>query len=61
VREVVFGQEAVTCLNCHDVHGRSSKKHHRVPRSDYCLHCHSAEAPQRDLEALSVSSKTCGY
>jgi predicted CXXCH cytochrome family protein len=58
---VVFGKEGLTCLSCHDVHGRSSKKHHRVPKSDYCLNCHHAEGPMRVLKPMSASSATCGY
>jgi hypothetical protein len=58
---VVFGKESLTCLNCHDVHGRSSKKHHQVPRSDYCLNCHQAEGRKRDVKPFSSHSKICGY
>jgi hypothetical protein len=58
---VVFGKESLTCLSCHDVHGRSSKKHHQVPRSDYCLNCHQAEGRKRDVKPFSSHSKTCGY
>ena len=58
---VVFGREGVTCLSCHDVHGRSSKKHHRVPAGDNCLTCHNADGPKRDRKPFSTFSKTCGY
>jgi predicted CXXCH cytochrome family protein len=58
---VVFGREAVTCLSCHDVHGRSSKKHHRVAEADSCLTCHNADGPKRDRKPFSNFSKTCGY
>ena len=58
---VVFGREAVTCLSCHDVHGRSSKKHHRVPKGDNCLTCHKADGSSGDLKPFSNFSKTCGY
>jgi predicted CXXCH cytochrome family protein len=58
---VVFGREAVTCLSCHDVHGRSSKKHHRVPEGDNCLTCHNGDGPKRDRKPFSTFSKTCGY
>jgi hypothetical protein len=62
VRDVaVFGKESLTCLSCHDVHGRSSKKHHQVPKSDYCLNCHQAEGRKRDVKPFSSHSKTCGY
>lgn len=58
---VVFGKDALTCLHCHDVHGRTSKKHHLVASSEYCLHCHQPGARKRDVKPLSSHSKTCGY
>lgn len=58
---VVFGKESVTCLSCHDVHGRSSKKHHRVAASDACLTCHTTDGPKQDRKPFSTHSKTCGY
>jgi predicted CXXCH cytochrome family protein len=58
---VVLGKESLTCLSCHDVHGRSSKKHHQVPRSDFCLNCHQTEGRKRDVKPFSSQSKTCGY
>jgi hypothetical protein len=57
---VVFGNEKVTCVTCHDVHGRSSKKHHLVTKSDTCLNCHHADGPRRDLKPFAAHSKTCG-
>jgi Cytochrome c3 len=60
VRDVVlFGNESVTCLSCHDIHGRSSKKHRLVPESDSCLCCHQADI--RALKPWTAHSKTCGY
>jgi hypothetical protein len=62
VRDVaVLGKDAVTCLSCHDVHGRSTKKHHRVPAGDACLTCHTAEGPKHDRKPFTTHSKTCGY
>lgn len=58
---VVFGKEAVTCLSCHDVHGRSSKKHHRVPESKYCVNCHQADGISSEVKPFSTHSKTCVY
>jgi predicted CXXCH cytochrome family protein len=58
---VVFGREAVTCLSCHDVHGSSSKKHHRVAAGDNCLTCHNADGPRRERKPFSNFSKRCGY
>lgn len=62
VRSVaVLGKEDVTCLSCHDVHAQSSKKHHRVEASDYCLHCHNATGPKKVVKSYEVHSRTCGY
>jgi predicted CXXCH cytochrome family protein len=62
VRDVVLlGRDAVTCLSCHDVHGSSSKKHHRVPKGENCLTCHKADPPGDELKPFTNFSKTCGY
>lgn len=62
VRDVVIlGKEKVTCLTCHSVHGQSAKKHHRAPKSDYCLHCHNEKGPKRIRKPYTVGSKTCEY
>lgn len=58
---VVFGEETMTCFNCHDVHGRSSKQHPLVSGSDYCLTCRHAEGSKRNLKQFSIRSQTCGY
>ena len=58
---VVFGQETVTCLSCHDVHGRSSQKHHLVAKSEYCSNCHNAAGSKRARKPFSNHSQTCGY
>jgi predicted CXXCH cytochrome family protein len=58
---VVFGIEKVTCLNCHDVHRGSSKKHHRLPKADYCWSCHQKETLKGERKPFTSHSKTCGY
>jgi hypothetical protein len=58
---VVFGRDGVTCLSCHDVHGRSAKKHHLVAQGGGCLTCHNADGPKRDRKPFTNFSKTCGY
>ena len=58
---VVFGKETVTCLSCHNIHGRSSKKHHLVAKSGLCLNCHTNAGPKRVVKPFSVHSETCGY
>src|ERR1041385_6825746 len=37
---VVWGQEELTCLSCHIIHGSSGSRHRRLPRSDLCWSCH---------------------
>jgi predicted CXXCH cytochrome family protein len=62
VRDVVVrGDEAVTCLSCHDVHRQSSDKHRRVARGDLCLNCHDASGKQTTYEAERQHSATCRY
>lgn len=58
---VLFGKGDVTCLSCHDVHKQSSKKHHLVAKSDYCLNCHNATGPKKVVKSYEVQSTTCGY
>jgi predicted CXXCH cytochrome family protein len=58
---VVFGKDDMACLSCHDIHGRSSKKHQLVRKSDYCFTCHAAEGLRRERKPFSAHSKTCGY
>lgn len=62
VRDVVqAGQGEVTCLSCHDVHARSTRKHHQVARIGLCLTCHNAEGSRRDRKPFTAGSRTCGY
>jgi hypothetical protein len=62
IRDVVLlGRTSVTCQSCHDVHGQSSKKHHRVHKNDRCLACHFAEGPKRERKPFSNFTATCGY
>ena len=62
VRDVVVrGKEEVTCLSCHDVHKQSTRKHHSLPSSDSCLHCHEATGPKKIRKLYEVHSLTCGY
>jgi len=58
---VVYGNEQVTCLTCHDVHNQSSRKHRFVAQSSLCLSCHHAEGPKRKLKPFSIHSQACGY
>jgi hypothetical protein len=62
VRDVVLlGKEEVTCLACHEVHKRSSKKHHLVAGGESCLNCHQATGSKKIRKAYEVHSATCAY
>ncbi len=43
------GTTGVTCLHCHDVHGRSSERHIELPWSPLCASCHDPDAENHDL------------
>ena len=58
---VVLGKKDVTCLNCHEVHKQSTKKHHRLPEDDSCRHCHQATGSKKVRKTYEVHSTTCGY
>lgn len=60
-REVVEKGGAVTCINCHQVHGDTSNKHRRVLTSAICQECHNAEGPKKDIRKYTVHSATCEY
>jgi predicted CXXCH cytochrome family protein len=62
VRDVVVrGKEEMTCLSCHTVHGMSSSRHRRQPRSELCRSCHEGEEDNLLATWPHVSSATCGY
>jgi hypothetical protein len=62
VRSVVlFGNESMTCLSCHDVHAGSSKRHRDVPDQKYCQHCHESGKPKTEHLRYDVHSERCRY
>lgn len=62
VRDVILhGNEEVTCLSCHELHAQATKKHHRLAKTDYCLHCHHPTGSMKIRKSYEVRSKTCGY
>lgn len=62
VRDVaLYGVEAVTCLSCHQVHGNSSFKHRRLPRTPSCAECHPAQGPYKPVKPYTVKSPLCEY
>src|SRR5262249_22768096 len=42
---VIYGNEAVTCLSCHDIHGMTSRKHQQVAVDASCTLCHDPGNP----------------
>jgi predicted CXXCH cytochrome family protein len=61
VRDVaLYGNESITCLSCHQVHGSSSFKHRRVLRAPICSECHEGEG-FKTVKRYSVHSGLCEY
>lgn len=58
---VVYGNEQMTCLTCHDVHKSSSAKHRDLPVTQYCQHCHTADTPIKGHTKYEVHSERCEY
>lgn len=62
VRDVVlYGEESMTCLSCHDIHADSSAKHRALPVVGYCQHCHDPGQPIKGHKIYPVHSKCCRY
>jgi hypothetical protein len=61
VRDVaLYGNESITCLSCHAVHGNSSFKHRRVLRAPICAECHQGEG-FKNVQKYEVHSSLCEY
>ncbi|HET9533282.1 MAG TPA: cytochrome c3 family protein, partial [Blastocatellia bacterium] len=61
VRDVaLYGNESITCLSCHQVHGSSSQKHRRVLPAAICSECHQGEG-FKNVKRYSVHSSLCEY
>ena len=60
-REVVMNAGAVTCLDCHRVHGDSTRKHRLVLTGEICLDCHYPEGPKKNAKKYVVHSGICEY
>lgn len=62
VRDVaVNGDESITCLSCHQVHGDSVQRHRRILRAPICSECHAAEGSFKEIRKYTVRSRLCGY
>jgi hypothetical protein len=56
----LYGDDSITCLNCHQVHANSSFKHRRVLRAPICAECHQGEG-FKDVKRYEVHSPLCEY
>lgn len=62
VRDVaLLGKEGVTCLSCHDIHGRSSKRHRDVRENESCATCHEPTKPMNQPIRYESHSARCEY
>ncbi len=62
VRDVVLnGNQELTCLSCHAVHGNSTKRHHELPDGPSCVVCHDPAESKKSHRTYEVHSKVCGY
>lgn len=62
IREITIdGNDRVTCLSCHEVHGNSSQVHASLRRVESCNDCHAPDrAPDTDV-SYEVHSDVCEY
>jgi hypothetical protein len=56
----LYGNETITCLSCHQIHGNSSFKHRRVLRAGICSECHEGEG-FKSVKRYLVHSDLCEY
>ncbi len=61
VRDVaLYGNEAITCLSCHQVHGSTTLKHRRILRAPICSECHQSDG-FKNIKRYVVHSSLCEY
>jgi hypothetical protein len=63
-----FGQNTMTCITCHNVHGHSSRKHRHLNDTATCSLCHvpgTDHVELRDqmlaINRLRTGNRVCGY
>lgn len=62
VRDVVlYGQQQMTCLTCHEIHRDSTRRHRRQDESPYCFICHDPANIKNPIPPYEVHSERCGY
>ena len=53
--------ENTHCLDCHDVHAGSSRKHRQLDPVALCTVCHGSPKPQRIALPVDLHNETCEY
>jgi predicted CXXCH cytochrome family protein len=62
IRDVTtLGEERLTCLSCHNIHGQSSAKHHTLERRALCLNCHDATGKKTTFDTELLHAASCQY
>lgn len=62
VRDVVVrGDESLTCLSCHSVHGHSTQRHRQLAEHASCAICHPPGEPKSKHRVYEVHSELCEY
>lgn len=56
---VINGEEAITCLNCHNVHASTHTKHEDVFQQLSCFTCHIVGREKSELLPFTIRSATC--
>lgn len=62
LRDVSAGAPgALACIDCHQVHPNSTRKHRRLTAGAACIGCHGEGKPGRVRWTRDVHNKTCDY
>lgn len=62
VRDVALrGDESLTCLSCHSLHGQSTDRHRKLPEHASCAICHPPGEPKSKHAVYEVHSDLCEY
>jgi len=60
-RDIIRDGGDMTCVSCHNIHGRSTTKHRLVLSGPVCLDCHNEEGPKKIVKQYTVHSDLCEY
>lgn len=62
VRDIVLhGNDEVTCLTCHNVHGRTTLRHRKLAENERCMTCHVGDDVRSGVKAYERHNAVCGY